>query len=104
MEIKHIADTCTFETTIDGHRAFVEYQIYDNSLDIRKTLVPEALAGQGLAGKLVKATYDYAKEQNLKCIATCSYAVKWLERHPEYQGAPSSDYVAGGCAVGRHQA
>lgn len=85
MEIKHIKEDCTFELVIDNTRAFVTYEIYDGGLDIRKTLVPEALAGQGLASKLVKAAYDYAREQNLKCIATCSYAVKWLERHPEYR-------------------
>lgn len=103
MEIKHLQDQSTFEAMIEGYRAFVTYEIYDNSFDVRKTFVPEALAGQGIAGKLVQAAYDYAREQNLKCIATCSYAVKWLERHADYQGAPSEDYVAGGCAVGKHQ-
>ena len=103
MEIKHIKEDCTFELVIDNTRAFVTYEIYDGGLDIRKTLVPEALAGQGLASKLVKAAYDYAREQNLKCVATCSYAVKWLERHPEYEGEQGSDYVEGSCALGKHQ-
>lgn len=104
MEIKHIKEDCTFELVIDNTRAFVTYEIYDGGLDIRKTLVPEALAGQGLASKLVQAAYDYAREQNLKSVATCSYAVKWLQRHPEYEGAQGSDYVEGSCAVGKHQA
>lgn len=103
MDIKHIESDKTFEVVIDGHRAFVTYEIYDNGLDVRKTLVPQELGGQGIAGKLVQAAYDYAKSQNLKCVATCSYAVKWLERHPEYQGAASSDYVEGSCAVGSHK-
>lgn len=102
MEITHLVDQATIETIINGERAYVIYEIYDGSLDVRKTLVPPALGGQGIAGKLVKFAYDYAKEQGLKCIATCSYAVKWLERHPEYQGSASSDYVAGSCAVGKH--
>lgn len=104
MEIKHLVDQATIETVIDGNRAYVTYEIYDGCLDVRKTLVPPPLAGQGLAAKLVKCAYDYAQEQGLKCIATCSYAVKWLERHPEYQGSASSDYVEGSCAVGKHQA
>ena len=33
-------------------------------------------------------------------IATCSYAVVWLQRHPEYQGEVSSDYIGkGSCAL-----
>lgn len=104
LNIQHIPAKDTFEVVIDGHRAFVTYEIYDGALDVRKTLVPSELGGQGIAGKLVQAAYDYAKEQGLKCIATCSYAVKWLERHPAYNGQPSSDYVEGGCAVGKHQA
>lgn len=104
LDIQHVPAKDTFEVIIDGHRAFVTYEIYDGALDVRKTLVPPELGGQGIAGKLVKAAYDYAKEQGLKCIATCSYAVKWLERHPDYNGQPSSDYVEGGCAVGKHQA
>lgn len=104
LDIQHIPEQETFEVTIEGHRAFVKYEIYDGALDVRKTLVPQELGGKGIAGKLVKAAYDYAKEQNLKCIATCSYAVVWLQRHPEYEGQASSDYVDGGCAVGKHQA
>ena len=103
VTIKHLPNEQTFELTIDGHRAFVTYEIYDGALDVRKTLVPPPLGGQGLAGKLVKAAYDFALEQNLKCIGTCSYSVTWLKRHPEYQGNESSDFVEGGCAIGKHK-
>ncbi len=103
MDITHNKEQCCFEAFLEGERAFLTYEIYDNSLDVRKTLVPEVFRGQGIASKLVKAAYDYAQEQGLKCIATCSYAVVWLQRHPEYQGSASSDYVEGSCAVGKHQ-
>ncbi|MCK0527251.1 MULTISPECIES: GNAT family N-acetyltransferase [unclassified Anaerobiospirillum] len=103
ITITHLPEAETFETVIDGHRAFLTYEIYDGGLDIRKTLVPEPLGGQGIAGKLTRAAYDYARDNNLKCLATCSYAVTWLKRHPEYNGTASCDHVEGGCAVGRHQ-
>ena len=50
----------------------------------------------GIAAQLVKATYDYALQHHLQPIATCSYAVVWLQRHPEYHGHPGKDY--GGCS------
>jgi len=31
----------------------------------------------------VKAAYAYAIANGMKPKATCSYAVRWLERHPE---------------------
>lgn len=102
-EIRHDKESGCFDTVIDGHRAYVIYDIYDGCLDIRRTLVPEALGGKGLAGQLVKAAYDYARSEGLICKGTCSYAVVWLQRHPEYEGSASEDYKEGGCAIGRHK-
>jgi uncharacterized protein len=46
------------------------------------------------------SAYDFALENALKPIATCSYAVIWLQRHPEYQGEISKDYCEGNsCAL-----
>ena len=47
--------------------------------------VDESLRGQGVAGKLMQAVVDYAKAQGKQISPTCSYAVKWFEKHGEYQ-------------------
>lgn len=88
---------------VGEHTAYLSFEIYGGMMDVRKTFVPEELRGQGVAGKLVKAAYDYALENGYDCVGTCSYAVKWLERHPEYHGHASPDYVPDSCAVGKHQ-
>ena len=63
-------------------------------------LVPEELGGRGIASALVKAAYDYALENGYKPVATCSYAVVWLKRHPEYNGKTGNDFGGEGtCAV-----
>ena len=68
--------------------------------DIRHTIVPEEIGGRGIASALVKAAYDYARCKCLKPVATCAYAVVWLQRHPEYQGDVSCDYGGKGtCAI-----
>ncbi len=82
-EIIHQPEQKMFKTTLEGRTAFVQYRLMNNSLDIIHTIVPKPLEGQGIAGALVKTAYEYALENNLKPKATCSYAVKWLERHPE---------------------
>lgn len=97
MEIIHDAQNRMFRTVVDGHTAYVTYVITNDRLDIRHTIVPPEIGGRGIAAQLVKATYDYALEHHLQPIATCSYAVVWLQRHPEYNGHPGKDY--GGCGT-----
>lgn len=100
MDIKHNAEQRRFEKEVDGYKAHVAYSIHDNGLDIRHTIVPSEIGGRGIASALVKAAYDFALENALKPIATCSYAVIWLQRHPEYQGEISKDYCEGNsCAL-----
>ena len=46
--------------------------------------VHPALRGQGVAGRLVEASLEYAKEKALRVIPMCSYAAAFMRRHPDY--------------------
>lgn len=48
-------------------------------INVNHTIVDESLQGKGIAGKLFDRLISYAKENNLKIKATCSYVVKKLE-------------------------
>ncbi|MBS7007474.1 GNAT family N-acetyltransferase [Anaerostipes sp.] len=52
---------------------------------IDHTFVDNSLRGQGVAGKLVEAAAEQLAERGMKVIPTCSYAVSWFQKHPEYQ-------------------
>lgn len=54
------------------------------TVNIDHTFVDDSLRGQGVAGQLMEAVAGDLKEQNKKAVVTCSYAVKWFEKHPEY--------------------
>ena len=82
-EIEHQPEQKLFKTEVEGRTAFVQYRLLNGGLDIIHTIVPRPLEGQGIAATLVKAAYDYAVANGLKPKATCSYAVAWLQRHPE---------------------
>lgn len=56
----------------------------DGTVDINHTFVDASLRGQGVAGKLMDALAADLEQRNLKAVPTCSYAVKWFEKHPEY--------------------
>ena len=83
-KIIHQPEQKLFKTEVDGRTDFVEYRLLGDNLDIINTIVPPPIEGSGIAAALVKATYDFALQNRLKPKATCSYAVKWLERHPEF--------------------
>lgn len=51
---------------------------------IDHTFVDPSLRGEGIAGKLVKLAADKILAEGNKIAATCSYAVAWFKRHPEY--------------------
>lgn len=82
--ILHLENINRFEINLEEETAYVEYTLHDDNLDIEVTYVPQSLEGQGFAAALVKQAYDFALTSNLKPVATCSYAVAWLKRHPEY--------------------
>lgn len=85
-KVTHSPERRRFETKVDGHTGYVEYVLAGGRIDIVHTIVPHAIEGRGVASALVKAAFDYAGGNGLKIIPTCSYALAWSRRHPEYAG------------------
>ncbi len=56
----------------------------DGVVDINRTFVDESLRGQGTAGQMMERVAASLRETNRKAVASCSYAQKWFEKHPEY--------------------
>lgn len=59
-------------------------EVDHNTVNINHTFVDDSLRGQGVAGQLMEAVAEQLRSQGKKAILTCSYAVKWFEKHPEY--------------------
>lgn len=55
-----------------------------DAMNIDHTEVDDSLQGQGVARKLLDTAVDYARAQNLKVRATCSYAESALKKNPDY--------------------
>ncbi len=58
-------------------------QVKDGVVDIDHTFVDEELRGQGMAGQLMERCVQELRTSGRKAIASCSYAAKWFEKHPE---------------------
>lgn len=73
-----------FETWIDGKLSKLDYIQDGKNFVITHVGVQPELRGQGIAGRIVQAGLEYAKERSLRVVPMCSYAAAYIRRHPEY--------------------
>ena len=55
----------------------------EKTVIINHTFVDESLRGKGIANLLIKEVLKELEKNNMKCIATCSFAISWFERNKE---------------------
>lgn len=86
MEFKHESNRIFLENEEGKTIAEVTFpEASDNKVNIDRTFVDGSLRGQGVADKLLTELAAELKSKNKKAVPTCSYAVGWFEKHPEYQ-------------------
>ena len=54
-------------------------------VDINHTFVDERLRGQGIASRMLKQVAQELKETGRRAKLSCSYAVTWFAKHPEWR-------------------
>ena len=71
-----------FSANYDGESAgMLQYEWLDeNTFNIVHTEVDEHFSGKGIGTDLVSHAVDYARQNNLKIKATCSFAKSVLEK------------------------
>ncbi len=79
----HNEDECKYEYHIGEHIAYITYDDQNGNMHLTHTIVPDALAGKGLAKALLEDVLQEIEKANKKAVAECSYIVKYQEKHPE---------------------
>lgn len=79
----HNEPECKYEYHIDGNIAYITYDDQDGHMHLTHTIVPDALAGKGLAKTLLEDVLEQIKKDGKKAVAKCSYIVKYQEKNPE---------------------
>ena len=101
LDIIHDNANQRFCIKLQGYEACLMYRRADKAIDIYHTYVPEVFRGRGVAERLCKVAFEYAKAQGLRVVPSCSYVSDaYLKRHPEYEPLtrrrrPSKPIVSG---------
>lgn len=92
IEIEHDEERGRFSAEVEGGTARLDYSRKDgDTVDFRSTYVPEEARGGGVAAEIVTRGLEWARDNGLTVVPSCSYVAGYLDRHPEY-----ADLVAGG--------
>jgi len=84
LEVLRNEDERRFESWVDGKLAKLDYIQDGNNFVITHVGVHPEQRGQGIAGRIVQVSLDYAKDKGLRVVPMCSYAAAYIRRHPEY--------------------
>jgi predicted GNAT family acetyltransferase len=82
-DITHDAQARRFSIDVDGQRGYLDYEGGDGTMEITHTIVPAAIGGRGIGGRLVQAALAFARSEGLKVVPRCSYADAWMRKHPD---------------------
>ena len=85
IEVKHDKDSERFVAEVEGHEAYLSYNVYDDIIDLSYAYTPPELRGRGIAKIVVEYAFNYAKENNLKVIPTCPYVRALVKRNDNYK-------------------
>jgi len=84
-EVIHEKENERFVIYLEGNEVYVEYTMTGNEINLYHTYTNPALRGKGLAAQVVRAAFEFAKENSLKVIPTCSYTQAFISKNEEYK-------------------
>jgi predicted GNAT family acetyltransferase len=84
LEVTHNPENHTFEVWIDGQLSKLDYIQDAKNFVITHVGVYPGHRGHGIAGKIVEASLQYAREQSLRVVPMCSYAAAYIRRNPKH--------------------
>ena len=86
VDVLHDKPGNRFCVKLQGYEACLMYRLTGTELDLYHTYVPEVFRGRGMAERLCKAAFEYAKANGLTVTPSCSYiSDTYLKRHKEYE-------------------
>ena len=91
LEVTHNEAENTFETSVEGHLCKLDYMRDGNNFIIEHVGVYPEFRGQGVAGKIMEVSLEYARKNSLRVIPMCSYAAYYIRKNPQYMALTSQE-------------
>ncbi|HET9913682.1 MAG TPA: GNAT family N-acetyltransferase [Anaerolineales bacterium] len=91
LKVTHNEAENRFEVWIDEHLSKLDYIRDGKNFVITHVGVHPEFRGQGVAGKIVDASLEYAKQNSLRVIPMCSYAAAYIRGNPQYMELTNQD-------------
>jgi predicted GNAT family acetyltransferase len=85
QKVIHEKENERFVIYVEGNEVYVEYTMRNNTIDLHHTYTHPALRGKGLAAQVVRAALEFAKDNSLKVIPTCSYVQAFIAKNAHYK-------------------
>jgi predicted GNAT family acetyltransferase len=85
IEVKNDKENKRFVAEVEGQKAYLSYNIFDDKINFSSTFTPPELRGKGIAKIIVEYAFNYAKDNNLNVIPTCSYVQAFVEQNDNYK-------------------
>ncbi len=63
---------------------FAVYERSPGRIAFTHTEIDPAFGGQGMAGRLIAAVLDVAREEGLDVLPVCPFVRGYIDKHPEY--------------------
>ena len=92
LQVADNPDQERFEIRVDGELGgFVHYRLKDGVLALLHTETDRRFRGHGLAGHLIQASLDAARDRHLAVLPYCPFVRSWIAEHPSYADLVPSD-------------
>src|SRR5437867_12044130 len=85
LNVEHNFDARRFEIHYGDQMARLEYHLRGRTIVYTHTVVPLALDGHRIAGRLARAAVDYARDRGLSVGPRRPYLADYIGKDPEYE-------------------
>lgn len=83
ITIQHDKRGQEFTISLNGDTAELSYaRPSTDVIEFQHTYVPESFQGRGIGSKLIAHGLQFAREQNLKVVASCQAVESYLNKNP----------------------
>jgi uncharacterized protein len=74
-----------FETTVEGHTAYLDFRQKNGVIYLVHTFVPEPIRGRNVADQLARFALDFIKSQGLETRIYCEFIAIYVKRNKKYE-------------------